>query len=290
MRTVRLACSPSLINCSYPPQARPEPRCRTWQTAFVTNNPWNPADYDERFSFVTELGEELISQVDPQPGQRILDVGCGTGHLTAQMSKSGAKTLGVDSDPNMIATAQREYPADEWLVADFQELNLPEVPTDTFDAALSNAALHWMPQQATALRNVRVALRGGAVFVAEMGGSGNIATVDSAIRESLIACGLTGELPNSFFPTVAEESQLLEQASFRVDEMRWFPRPTPLNQGETVADWVANFRAAMWNEIPASSREPMRAEIESRAAQAGLFRDGIWFIDYCRLRFRATAI
>ena len=256
----------------------------------MTNNPWNPTDYDARFSFVTELGEELISQVDPQPGQRILDVGCGTGHLTAQMSKSGATTLGVDSDPNMIATAQREYPAAEWLVADFQELNPEEIPTAAFDAALSNAALHWMPHQATVLRNIRSALRSGAAFVAEMGGSGNISTVDTAIRESLVACGLTAELPNSFFPTVAEESQLLEQASFRVDEMRWFPRPTPLNQGETVADWVANFRAALWNELPASTRELMRAEIESRAEQAGLFRDSIWYIDYCRLRFIATAI
>ena len=242
--------------------------------------------YLERISIVNSL-KKVRHQVKPGI---ILDVGCGTGHLIAQVAGLGANTVGVDSDPAMIAAAVQRYPELTWILADIQNPAPDLLPTNEFDAAISNAALHWMPQQEAALKTIRSTLRADAVFVAEMGGVNNVATIDTALRQALEENDVAAPLTTNFYPTVAQEATFLEEAGFRVEEARWFTRPTPLQRGDTPADWVAHFRSQMWKSLPEDSRRRVTEQLLSQADSAGLYRDGVWFIDYCRLRFRATAI
>ena len=67
---------------------------------------WAPTLYDEKHSFVWRLGASVIELLAPQSGERILDVGCGTGQLTAQMAESGAKVVGIDNSLAMIDEAR----------------------------------------------------------------------------------------------------------------------------------------------------------------------------------------
>lgn len=256
----------------------------------MANNPWNPTEYDNRFDFVTRLGAALIDELAPEPGQRVLDIGCGTGNLTAQLVARGASTVGVDSDPAMIAAARQRYPELAWLVADIQHPPPDLLGEAFFDAAISNAALHWMPQQQAALTAIRQALRPGALFVAEMGGAGNVAAVDAALRQALASCGVSVDVPQNFYPTIGEEATLLADAGFRVDQARWFERPTPLQAGDTPVDWVSHFRADLWTSLAPKTREQVTTELLSGTEAAGLHQDGTWYVDYCRLRFRATAV
>ena len=146
-------------------------------------NSWDADAYDDRFGFVARYGDDLVDDLDPSPGQLILDLGCGTGRHAAAMTARGAQVVGMDADPAMLARARIEHPEVTFVEADATLFDLGTLGAQRpFDGCLSNAALHWMTDQASVLRNVRTALRSGAPFVAEMGGAGNIAALDESLR------------------------------------------------------------------------------------------------------------
>src|SRR5258708_12011665 len=76
----------------------------------MPENTWDTSLYNQRHAFVFEFGKGLVSLLDPQPGERILDLGCGTGHLASEIAARGAHVIGIDSSPPMIETAHQTYP------------------------------------------------------------------------------------------------------------------------------------------------------------------------------------
>ncbi len=257
----------------------------------AANNDWDPGAYDRSFGFVTDLGGELIDLLGPLIGASVLDVGCGTGHLTAALQRAGAiRVVGVDASEEMVTAARSDHAGVRFVVGDAQRMSLASLGESApFDAALSNAALHWMPRGDLAARAVRGVLRPGARFAAELGGAGNVAAIDAALRGALSDVGLPPTLlVGNTFPTPGEQAQWLEDAGFRVRELRWFERPTPLAAGLTAADWTRHFRARVWSAVPGELASPLAASVNRRAAAAGL-ADGGWHVDYCRLRFLAEA-
>ncbi len=258
----------------------------------MANNPWDAHDYDARFGFVTSYGDDQIDELDPRPGQRILDLGCGTGRHAAAIAARGAHVVGMDLDEAMLSKARADHPGIDFRAADGTCFALADVGGDRpFDACFSNAALHWMTPQDAVLRNVRAVLVPGGRFVAEMGGHGNIAAVDASLRAGLAALGLADvEVPTNYFPTLSQQAAALELAGFRVDRAHWFPRPTPLDRGVTAATWTRQFRAATWAAVPAERHEELSHAIDAHAAGLGLRTDTGWVADYCRLRFVATAL
>lgn len=123
-----------------------------------------------------------------------------------------------------------------------------------------------------------------------MGRAGNVAAADAAFRAALAESAVAVDPGANYFPTVGEQAALLEQADFRVDSMRWFERPTPLAEGQTLVDWLRHFRAAAWAAIPAVRTRPVADRVRTEGARRGLMAGGVWHIDYGRLRFSATAV
>ena len=197
----------------------------------------------------------------------------------------------MDLDDSMLAKARQDHPAVRFVRADGTDFGLGDLGVDDpFDACLSNAALHWMTPQEAALRNVRAVLVEGGRFVAEMGGDGNIAALDAALRRALAEHGLTGiELPQNHFPTIGQQAAALEAAGFRVERASWFRRPTPLEPGSTPADWTQHFRAAAWHQVPEPQQAAVATRVDELARAAGQWDSGRWVADYCRLRFVAVA-
>src|SRR3954462_3956067 len=143
----------------------------------VMSNAWNPVRYDDHAAFVSALASDLLLWLQPRPGEAILDLGCGTGTLTAEIARRGARVTGVDQSAEMIETAREKYAELAFEVADGQALGY----VAAFDAVFSNATLHWMPRARDVVRGVERALLPGGRFVAEFGAAGNTRTVIQAV-------------------------------------------------------------------------------------------------------------
>src|SRR3990170_604319 len=144
---------------------------------------WDAADYARFGGFVAELGQAALDLLDPQPGEHILDVGCGDGSLTEKIAERGATVVGIDNDIGMIGAA-RARGLDARLM-DAAQLKFGEA----FDAVFSNATLHWVLDKERAARAIWFALKPGGRFAGEMGGEGNLAKLREALDDILVARG-----------------------------------------------------------------------------------------------------
>ncbi|WP_293033642.1 trans-aconitate 2-methyltransferase, partial [Natronococcus sp.] len=79
---------------------------------------WNAAAYDDDHSFVYEYGADLLEVLEPAAGERVLDLGCGTGQLTAAVSDAGATAVGLDGSAEMVAAARETHPDCSFVHAD----------------------------------------------------------------------------------------------------------------------------------------------------------------------------
>ena len=251
----------------------------------MTQPDWNASHYDTQHAYVWKFGTGVVELLAPQPGERILDLGCGTGLLTAQIGRSGATIVGLDSSAEMIHLARQHYPSLQFMVADGADFQVDE----PFDAVFSNAALHWMRRPADVVRCVWDALQPGGRFVAEMGGQGNIQTIVEALTHALARVGLDASPLNPwYFPSLAEYAGLLERQGFEVTFAWLFDRPTPIDGGEAgMQQWLAVFCKDFLAAVPDAHRAAVARAIEDRL-RPRLFRDGVWVADYRRLRISAA--
>lgn len=248
---------------------------------------WNSGLYDEKHSFVWKMGARVLELLAAQPGERILDVGCGTGHLTAQMAQAGALVTGIDRSPEMIRQAKEKYPDLQFQVMDAREIIFPQ----PFDAVFSNATLHWIREAERVIAGIARSLRPGGRFVAEFGGEGNTAQFLAAASRAWLRLGLAGALPLPwFYPSVGEYAGLLERHGFEVTHASLFDRQTPLEDGERgLRNWMEMFGSAFVEGLSDSQREQFNAAVESEARPT-LFRDSQWVMDYRRLRIAANRV
>ena len=242
------------------------------------NQAWNASKYASNAGFVPALGAPLVDLLAPRPGMRVLDVGCGDGVLTKTLVERGASVVGIDASAAMIEAACAR-------VLDARVVDAAKLPFEAeFDAAFSNAALHWVLEQDAAIAGVRRALKPGAAFVAEMGGHGNVASILVALRAAAKRVGVPFGHPYCF-PSAEEQSARLARHRFSVEEMILFPRPTPLPTG--IRGWLETFAAGFFDAavLPAIIDE-------AEALLAPSLRDsaGRWTADYVRLRFVARAV
>lgn len=240
--------------------------------AAASTSHWNAADYARVGGFVPALGRAALDLLDPRPGERILDVGCGDGTLSLEIIGRGAEVVGVDNSPELVAAARAAGVHAE--LVDAAEMDFDQ----RFDAAFSNAALHWMLAKERVAAAIFLALRFAGRFAGEMGGEGNLARLRDALDEELIIRGYAppGQ-SSSWYPSPDEFAAIYEAAGFEAIDARLIDRPTPLAHG--VAQWVTTFRRG-WLES-AGVPEAERAGIG--AAVAGRFGSDI--ADYVRLRF-----
>ena len=243
---------------------------------------WEAARYAANARFVADLGLPVVELLAPQPGERILDLGCGDGVLTQRLAEIGCSVVGVDAAPGMVREAcVRGVDA---RLADGADLTFAA----EFDAVFSNAELDWMGADPDAVvAGVARALRPGGRFVGEFGGQGNVAAIVVALVAVLARRGIDGAaLIPWYFPTPDEYRQRLERLGFKVERIDLIPRPTPLPTG--MAAWLETFADPFLRTVPETERGPIRAEAVDLLQHVLRDSTGRWTADYVRLRFAAV--
>ncbi|PWY97458.1 S-adenosyl-L-methionine-dependent methyltransferase [Testicularia cyperi] len=253
------------------------------------------------FVFSNAYTAPVLGLLDPQPGDKILDLGCGSGELTMQLVKAVGPTgsvLGTDASEDMLSKATvllqnssaGEVGSVSFLLLDGHD-PVPDRFKGKFDKVFSSAALHWMKTDpGRVISNIGGALKPGGRFAAELGGFMNMIGVRSALCRALKERGLD---PHSvdpwFFPSPEQYRSLLEANGFKVTSCELVPRLTPLPQDSGIKGWLATFAGPFLNALPdQKSREEVVEEVQEflRPDCYDPLQDS-WSVMYVRLRVLA---
>ena len=260
---------------------------RRYMTQSVLNKTgtWNANLYDGRHTYVSKYGESLLEWLQPKKGEKICDVGCGTGDLAQKISGSGATVVGVDSSASMVDQATKKYSNVSFQVQDVRKLPF----SNEFDAVFSNATLHWVKESDQAVASIWQALKLGGRFVTEFGGKDNIKLIVEGINSALDQFGFSqNKSKNPWrFLSVGEYTSILEKQGFIVREVVYYDRPTELDEdSKGLRNWVDMFASFFFEGVPDETYEKMLLHIENEL-RPHLFEDGKWYADYKRLRIKA---
>ena len=244
---------------------------------------WDAEQYEGKHSFVWRLGAGVLELLAPQAGERILDLGCGTGQLTAEIAQRGAQVVGLDNSANMIGQARQNYPGLAFVLGDAAGFRFEQ----PFDAVFSNAALHWVKDPESAVESIARALKPGGRFVAEFGGNGNTRAILAALR-SVLGRESDARCP-WYYPSIGQYSLLLERYGLETRHAELFERPTALEGESGMEDWLRMFCGTYFQGLHDADATAKRREVVS-ALRPELYREGVWTVDYRRLRIVAVKV
>ncbi|KAF2723290.1 hypothetical protein K431DRAFT_27665 [Polychaeton citri CBS 116435] len=271
---------------------------------------WSSTAYSSAANFVPKLTTTVFSYLDPQPGDNILDIGCGDGVLTAQIAQAaaassptgstrGGTVLGLDASQSFIQTANEKYrPRNcRYALQDCRRISeCSEAVTGQWDKVFSNAALHWILCDASTrvdvFTDVHRALKQGGRFVFEMGGKGNVSEVHTAFLAVLAKHGVPLEEARKadpwFFPSVEWMQQSLERVGFKVEKCELEYRPTKLTQAKDwggIEGWARLMGAQFLEVVPSEQRDAVVKNVcEVLETIISREEDGSKWIGYVRLR------
>lgn len=264
---------------------------------------WTANAYSASASFVPLLTQEIVQWLDPKPNDKILDLGCGDGVLTAKIRSSCSCITGVDASSNLIEAAQNTYGTNEgltWNLLDCRYLEESKTIKEAeYSKVFSNAALHWVLRDVSTrmsvFRGAYRALQPGGAFVFEMGGAGNVADVHTALLAALVHQRVGIEKAREacpwFFPSERLMTEMLEKAGFRVEKMKLEYRPTKVTTEKEggLEGWVRLMGANFLHVLPTNEKKEAVVREVCDVLQTVLTHeeDGSMWLGYVRLKVLA---
>lgn len=243
---------------------------------------WNAALYKNKHSFVFDYGASLIELLNPTKKERILDLGCGTGELTYQISNLSKEVVGIDKSEEMINSARENFVDINFEVGTAENLNF----TKKFDVVFSNATLHWVKNYQDAIQSIYRSLVPGGKFVAEFGGEGNVELIISALRRALEQNGYLKQSKTDIwhFPSIGKYTSELEKQRFKVKYAKHYDRPTELTDNKSgIKDWIEMFGKSFFEGVKKEDVNQIILETED-SIRPFLFSNNKWYADYKRIQ------
>jgi trans-aconitate 2-methyltransferase len=148
---------------------------------------WDAAEYSRQSSLQEAMAQEILALLDLNGSERILDVGCGDGKVTAEIASRASKgsVVGVDPSQEMISFAQSHYDSSARPNLRFQVADARSLPfQNEFDLVVSFNALHWVPEQAAALSSIHSALISGGKAQLRLVPAGTRKSLENIVEET----------------------------------------------------------------------------------------------------------
>lgn len=255
---------------------------------------WNATDYNQQSSAQAQWAHELIAKLNLQGDERLLDVGCGTGSITAAFANQlpqGA-VVGIDFSADMIAFAQREYVRPNLA---FYQMDATAIALDAeFDVVFSNATLHWVADHAAVLRGARQHMLPGGKILWQMGGAGNAQDVLTAVNAVIARAEWRGYFADFAFPYnfcgPALYADLLPQTGFAAARVELIPK-TMIHTPDGFKGWLRTTWFPYTNRVPDTRRAALIDQIAAAYLAARPLDDlGRVQVAMVRLEVEATAV
>ena len=235
---------------------------------------WDPKTYEKSSSAQKRWAEELLSKISIRGDERVLDIGCGDGKITAQISRlvPGGSVVGLDNSPEMLSFARSQFPAEEWPGLEFQHGDARDLQyNDRFDLVLSFAALHWVLDHRPVLAGIRRSLRSrGRVFL-QFGGRGNAASVldiaGKMIAEDKWCRYFEGfGFPYAFYGP-EEYGTWLDASGLRTIRVDLLPKNMVQRGREGLASWIESTWLPYIERVPEELRSDFIHSVVDRYIQ-----------------------
>ena len=256
---------------------------------------WNPEDYARNSDAQLKWAQELWKKIDLSKYKSILDMGCGDGKITANISATLplSKSLGVDSSPEMIAYAVKKYPSTQYPNLAFSCVDARELNFDRkFDLIFSNAVLHWVDNHQAFLQGANLALQDGGRLIISCGGKGNAAQILEVFAE------LTASKPWNFyfndfynpyfFYGLQDYETWLKKYNFAIERLELVPKDMTHKGKEGFSGWIRTTWMPFTKCVPENKREDFIAQfVDLYLAKYPLDSQGLTHISMVRLEVDA---
>lgn len=262
---------------------------------------WDSSDYRKNSSAQTAWALESLSALKLPEDATVLDIGCGDGHITAEIAHRApkGKVVGIDASPAMIELAARSFPDVKNLrfaVMDACKIDLPE----RFDLAFSNATLHWIKKQDVFLSGLKKHMKSGGRLMFNCGGKGNAQDIIDVVRavtalpvwSKYFPCDLTTpeKLPYAFLGP-NEYVPLLEANGFRPERVELVPRQMKQAGKDGLRGWFRTTWMPITNFVPEDKRDAFIDDIiETYVEKHPLLADGSVMVGMSRLVVIASVL
>lgn len=214
-------------------------------------------------------GKILIATLQLKPGERVLDIGCGTGRLgdyVADLVAPNGEVIGVDPLPLRIEIAAKKNPLFKASVGSAEDLS--QFPDASFDAVYLNSVFHWVADKPTALREVLRVLKPGGRFAVNSADADRAHQSASLVRDAVLEEGLNQAAAASGFGTnyrvsARELSSLLTHAGFVDVQVK---QHTFVDQVRDVDDLIAWSKSSSFGNFLSDLEPAQQTGVRARLA------------------------
>jgi trans-aconitate 2-methyltransferase len=259
-------------------------------------NQWNPNDYQQHSSQQQKWAKEILPRLALKGNERILDIGCGDGKITAEVARHvpNGLVVGLDASAEMIDFAKKEFPSETFGNLQFQQGNAESLDfRSQFDWVISFACLHWVIDHRPVLRGIRRALRPEGQILLQFGGKGNAAEVAQVVSEVIARPKWADYFVNFTFPWgfygPDEYRPWLEEAGVAVTHLALVPKDMTHEGRKGLDGWLRTTWMPYWQRVPTELQQQFFDEITDEYLKAHpIDSNGLVHLSMVRLEVEAT--
>jgi trans-aconitate methyltransferase len=215
---------------------------------------------------------EIIARLNLRGDERVLDVGCGDGKVTAEIARAVTRghVLGVDASSEMIAFSKKTFPPSIISNLKFQVCDAREIGSSagSFDLVFSNAALHWVDDHEAVLRGAASVLRPGGRLVISCGGKGNAHDVFLALRPEMRLQRwreFFRKMPAPyFFYAPSDYEKWLPKFGFKINALKLAPKDATYASVDGFTTWLRTTWIPYTQRVPENLREDFISAVTRR--------------------------